>query len=317
MAIEVGGKTYLFYPYDAFYVNGQQVKEAYFNGVKYYPDGVANVWGGKITAISRSGGSYAYTAAIYENDDRAYYYEVGSLRMSLAWCLLFNSELCYLREDNRRPDIGSYYSFLVLNDNRDKSKPIHAHLELVAKIQADFSEDATSESRTISPFNVHNFSAGSKRLFEDLASGLDVSCSTDVVLGASNKILPTDTSGIAVVLPFTNNAVYPLYSTPEVALSFTDPNGPWNYTLTLRQHHSTSPTLKTFYVDCINYDGTNDGSTQNRILHYRASGFLQYDADTELFPNGVMENSYSRLQYLKFEPLDGKVTPSDLLPLPS
>ena len=43
-------KTYRYYPYDAFYVdangnvntsgNGQQVKEAWFNGVKYYPVGV-------------------------------------------------------------------------------------------------------------------------------------------------------------------------------------------------------------------------------------------------------------------------------------
>ena len=38
MAIVVNGKTYRYYPYDAFYVNGAQVKEAYFNGVKYYPE---------------------------------------------------------------------------------------------------------------------------------------------------------------------------------------------------------------------------------------------------------------------------------------
>lgn len=52
MAIEIttGGitKTYRYYPYDAFYVSangsinasgdGEQVKEAYFNGVKYYPE---------------------------------------------------------------------------------------------------------------------------------------------------------------------------------------------------------------------------------------------------------------------------------------
>lgn len=37
MAIKVNGKTYEYYPDDAFYVNGQQVKEAWFNGVKYYP----------------------------------------------------------------------------------------------------------------------------------------------------------------------------------------------------------------------------------------------------------------------------------------
>lgn len=52
MGIEItsGGvsKTYRYYPYDAFYIdangnvntngNGQQVKEAYFNGTKYYPE---------------------------------------------------------------------------------------------------------------------------------------------------------------------------------------------------------------------------------------------------------------------------------------
>ena len=42
MAIEItsGGvtKTYRYYPYDVFYANGQQVKEAWLNGVKYYPD---------------------------------------------------------------------------------------------------------------------------------------------------------------------------------------------------------------------------------------------------------------------------------------
>ena len=54
MGIEItsGGvsKTFRYYPYDAFYVdangnlntsgNGQQVREAYFNGTKYYPEGM-------------------------------------------------------------------------------------------------------------------------------------------------------------------------------------------------------------------------------------------------------------------------------------
>lgn len=54
MGIEIttGGitKSYRYYPYDAFYIdangnlntsgNGQQVREAYFNGTKYYPEGI-------------------------------------------------------------------------------------------------------------------------------------------------------------------------------------------------------------------------------------------------------------------------------------
>jgi hypothetical protein len=57
MAIEIssGGvsKTYRYYPRDKFYVdasgnvntsgNGQQVREAYFNGVKYYPEEIPNI----------------------------------------------------------------------------------------------------------------------------------------------------------------------------------------------------------------------------------------------------------------------------------
>jgi hypothetical protein len=57
MAIEIssGGvsKTYRYYPRDAFYVDaggnvntsgqGQQVREAYFNGVKYYPEEIPNI----------------------------------------------------------------------------------------------------------------------------------------------------------------------------------------------------------------------------------------------------------------------------------
>ena len=30
-------KRYSYYPYDAFYVDGKQVKEAWLDGVKYYP----------------------------------------------------------------------------------------------------------------------------------------------------------------------------------------------------------------------------------------------------------------------------------------
>ena len=46
MSIEItaGGatKTYRYYPYDAFYVEGAQVREAWFNGTKYYPDDYPN-----------------------------------------------------------------------------------------------------------------------------------------------------------------------------------------------------------------------------------------------------------------------------------
>jgi len=54
MAIEIttGGvtKTYRYYPYDAFYVNGTQVKETWFNGVKYYPEDNRGVWGIKLSS---------------------------------------------------------------------------------------------------------------------------------------------------------------------------------------------------------------------------------------------------------------------------
>lgn len=46
MSIEIttGGvtKTYRYYPYDAFYVDGVQVREAWFNNTKYYPDDYPN-----------------------------------------------------------------------------------------------------------------------------------------------------------------------------------------------------------------------------------------------------------------------------------
>jgi len=69
MAIQIssGGvsKTYRYYPYDAFYVSangsinasgdGEQVKEAYFNGVKYYPEptDLTHCYRGTLTSQTR------------------------------------------------------------------------------------------------------------------------------------------------------------------------------------------------------------------------------------------------------------------------
>jgi hypothetical protein len=329
MGIEItsGGvsKTYRYYPYDAFYVdangnvntsgNGQQVKEAWFNGGKYYPE-AASIWGGKITAIGgQDGNESARVYTLYGYRSQIYY--VGLIRMSLAWCLVFDSERCHVEEDKRRPSIGRYGSHLYLNNGYSTSD---AHLELVARIDADFHEDAVSTSMTINPFNVNNFSAESQALFGAIAIGVNVSCSADLVLGANDAIVPTDTSGVSVLIPHHrfNNGSYDgsYYDMPGINFAFTDPSGPWGYTLGLHQNHSWNGWSQ-FNVNCVSLSGTNYGSTGGRKISYYPSQTLVYNASSHLLPDAVMQNSCSRLQYQKYESPDGRVVPADLLPLPS
>jgi hypothetical protein len=87
MAIEISAngvtKSFQRYPDDAFYVNGQQVKEVWVNGVKCYPEGNPGPGGNVETEMDIYEQDYFLDYAAASSNGRVYavvYYSTSSMR---------------------------------------------------------------------------------------------------------------------------------------------------------------------------------------------------------------------------------------------
>ena len=173
MGIEItsGGvsKTFRYYPYDAFYVdangnlntsgNGEQVMEAYFNGVKYYPDANCGVWGIRLTVKCKPYISYRGPYGYVTQD-------IGTLRLSYAFLATFDSTK-YSIEEFVTDAPTTLMSFTPNDDDIRLSS-----LRFIARIKANFDETVTRANPNYNiSFNRNRLTQGGQAIFDELAAG--------------------------------------------------------------------------------------------------------------------------------------------------
>ena len=179
MGIEItsGGvsKTFRYYPYDAFYIdangnlnmsgNGQQVREAYFNGTKYYPED------GKRAIVNKSKySSSRFEYYSFDNRDKENTFGIGTFVINEVFVSVYDTTVF----------VPSYYAYGTYIESQESGDNPSAKFDLFAIISVKATWDADATGSNLDKYHVFNrnrFDARSQQLFDTLTTGLTLSFS--------------------------------------------------------------------------------------------------------------------------------------------
>jgi hypothetical protein len=177
MGIEIssGGvsKTYRYYPYDAFYVdangnvntsgNGQQVKEAYFNGTKYYPEENLDALVYKCNASITD---FAYD--VIDSYGRVHdTYPIGTITSKEVSVIAYNKNEWYYRND-------SWFGESLFSKVAPQSLSyIWPEIFIIKYIKADF--DSSVLDQNPDKWHIFNKNRFINNTFNALSNGITIS----------------------------------------------------------------------------------------------------------------------------------------------
>jgi hypothetical protein len=179
MGIEItsGGvaKTFRYYPYDAFYVdangnlntngNGQKVMEAWFNGVKYYPED-----GREAIVYKDKYSSERFEYYSYDNRDNENTFGIGTFVVKGVFVSAYDPTVF----------VPSYYAYGTYIESQESGDNPSGKFDLFAIISVKATWDADATGSNLDKYHVFNrnrFDARSQQLFDTLATGLTLSFS--------------------------------------------------------------------------------------------------------------------------------------------
>lgn len=302
-------KTYRYYPYDRIEVGGRQVREVWFNGVKYYPEANGGVWGVRQTVRCRPRIGYRCRSVGQTVEMQT----IGTIRLSMAFVGTFDTSKYSVRGwTSNAPTTLMSLAYNNL-DIRVSS------LKLIAKVQIDFDETATRDnpSRYIA-FNRNRLTQEGQAIFDEMSAG------TVYQLPFYNDYQSYGTSDDALA----QSTNLPSMGHGNKIFAFSDRGASGSYSY---RYHLGSPIIR-FDLD---YDPNNIPSSSYWAVdkdgsQYPFSFCLGHKSSPRAFvDNGFTKskNSYIRVNYAddedpiqyweSFNPVGGSFSSDDLLPLPS